>query len=168
MGGGLQHEWGRRKSTSTHPQNSLYQISLLGHRTRKLNATFPLFCQHCPDLDVAMLLSKSHCVTRCPQCAVANFGETWRELACSYNSLHYEAQNLLGCTAVFLIGCRPTFQMCVLPPSSGRSSPRRYIPEDSKRHLPPCLSQPPNPCSPTSARLARTSWTGCAPDYWRR
>jgi hypothetical protein len=30
------------------------------------------------------------------------------------------AQNLLGCTAVFLIECRPTFQMYVLPPSSGR------------------------------------------------
>jgi hypothetical protein len=28
-----------------------------------------------------------------------------------------EAQNLLGCTAVFLIGCRTTFQRCVLPPS---------------------------------------------------
>jgi hypothetical protein len=26
----------------------------------------------------------------------------------------YEAQNLLGCTAVFLIECRPTFQRCVL------------------------------------------------------
>jgi hypothetical protein len=40
-----------------------------------------------------------------------------------------EAQNLLGCTAVFLIECwpavfltecRPTFQRCMLPPSSGR------------------------------------------------
>jgi hypothetical protein len=30
-----------------------------------------------------------------------------------------EVQSLLGCTAVFLIGCRPTFQRCVLPPSSG-------------------------------------------------
>jgi hypothetical protein len=28
-----------------------------------------------------------------------------------------EAQNFLGCTAVFLIRCRPTFQRCVLPPS---------------------------------------------------
>jgi hypothetical protein len=34
----------------------------------------------------------------------------------------YEAQNILGCTAVFLIGCRPTFQRCVLLPSSGPSS----------------------------------------------
>jgi hypothetical protein len=32
-----------------------------------------------------------------------------------------EAQNLLGCTAVLLIEYRPTFQMYVLPPSSGRS-----------------------------------------------
>jgi hypothetical protein len=31
-----------------------------------------------------------------------------------------EAQNLLGCTAVFLIECRLTFQRYVLPPSSGR------------------------------------------------
>jgi hypothetical protein len=30
----------------------------------------------------------------------------------------YEAQNLLGCTAVFLIECRPTFQRYVLPPPS--------------------------------------------------
>jgi hypothetical protein len=30
-----------------------------------------------------------------------------------------EAQNLLGCTAVFLIECRPTFQRYVLPSSSG-------------------------------------------------
>jgi hypothetical protein len=30
----------------------------------------------------------------------------------------YEAQNLLGCTAVFLIECRPTFQRYVLPTSS--------------------------------------------------
>jgi hypothetical protein len=31
-----------------------------------------------------------------------------------------EAQNILGCTAMFLIECRPTFQRYVLPPSSGR------------------------------------------------
>jgi hypothetical protein len=28
----------------------------------------------------------------------------------------YEARNVLGCTAVFLIECRPTFQRYVLPP----------------------------------------------------
>jgi len=41
---------------------------------------------------------------------------------CEISSSHggeYEAQNLLACTAVFLIECRPTFQMYVLPPSSG-------------------------------------------------
>jgi hypothetical protein len=27
---------------------------------------------------------------------------------------------ILGCTAVLLIGCRPTIQRCVLSPSSGR------------------------------------------------
>jgi hypothetical protein len=42
---------------------------------------------------------------------------------CEISSSHggeYEAQNLLGCTAVFLIEYRPTFQKYVLPPSSGR------------------------------------------------
>jgi hypothetical protein len=41
---------------------------------------------------------------------------------CELSSSHgggYEAQNLLGYTAMFLIGCRPTFQRCVQPPSSG-------------------------------------------------
>jgi hypothetical protein len=40
---------------------------------------------------------------------------------CDISSSHggeYETQNLLGSTAMFLIGCRPTFQMCVLRPSS--------------------------------------------------
>jgi hypothetical protein len=32
----------------------------------------------------------------------------------------YEVQNIMGCTAVFLIECRPAFQRYVLPPSSGR------------------------------------------------
>jgi hypothetical protein len=32
----------------------------------------------------------------------------------------FEAQNLPGCTAMFLIECRPTFQGYVLPPLSGR------------------------------------------------
>jgi hypothetical protein len=45
------------------------------------------------------------------------------------NTFVFEAQNILGCTAVFLIECRPTFQSCVLPPSSGQ-----YIPEDSELH----------------------------------
>jgi hypothetical protein len=42
---------------------------------------------------------------------------------CEISSSHggeYEALNLLGCTAVFLIECRPTFQRCVLPPSPGQ------------------------------------------------
>jgi hypothetical protein len=40
----------------------------------------------------------------------------------------FEAQSLLGCIAVFLIGCRPTFKRCVLPPTSGRwvSLARKY------------------------------------------
>jgi hypothetical protein len=32
-----------------------------------------------------------------------------------------EGQNLQGCTAVFLIVCRQTFQRYVLPPSSERA-----------------------------------------------
>jgi hypothetical protein len=36
------------------------------------------------------------------------------------NTHSYEAQNLLECTVVFLIECRPTFQRYVLTPSSGR------------------------------------------------
>jgi hypothetical protein len=35
------------------------------------------------------------------------------------NLIQFEAQNLLGCTAVFLIECQPTFQRYVLPPSTG-------------------------------------------------
>jgi hypothetical protein len=51
----------------------------------------------------------------------------------------YEAQNLLGCTAVFLIECQPTFRRYVLPPSSGRLidiqlRTRQYISEDSELH----------------------------------
>jgi hypothetical protein len=42
----------------------------------------------------------------------------------------YEAQNLLGCTAVFLIECLPTFQRCMLPWLW-----RQYIPEDSELDL---------------------------------
>jgi hypothetical protein len=38
------------------------------------------------------------------------------------SSIVHEAPNLLGCTAVFLIECRSTFQRYVLPPSSGRVS----------------------------------------------
>jgi hypothetical protein len=39
------------------------------------------------------------------------------EISSSLGS-EYEAQNLMGCTAVFLIECRPTFQRYMLPPSS--------------------------------------------------
>jgi hypothetical protein len=62
----------------------------------------------------------------------------------------YEAQNLLGCTAVFLIECRPTFQRYVLPSSSVALTmeaacssatsvdiqlrTRQYIPENSELH----------------------------------
>jgi hypothetical protein len=49
------------------------------------------------------------------------------------------AQNLLGCTAVFLIECQLTFRRYVLPPSSGpvciQLRARHYIPEDSELHI---------------------------------
>jgi hypothetical protein len=38
------------------------------------------------------------------------------EVHCS--NMENVAQNLLGCTAMFLSGCRLTFQRCMLPPSS--------------------------------------------------
>jgi hypothetical protein len=47
-----------------------------------------------------------------------------REILCEISGSHggeYEDQGLLGCTVVFSNRCRPTFQRCVLPPSSGRS-----------------------------------------------
>jgi hypothetical protein len=43
----------------------------------------------------------------------------------------YEAQNLLGCTAMFLIECRLMFQRYVLPPSSP-SWWRQHIPHTSE------------------------------------
>jgi hypothetical protein len=36
------------------------------------------------------------------------------------SSKNLKAQNLLGCTAVFLTECRPTFKRYVLPPSLER------------------------------------------------
>jgi hypothetical protein len=44
-----------------------------------------------------------------------------RRVNCQISKSHggeYEAQNLLRCTAVFLIVCLPTFQRYELPPSS--------------------------------------------------
>jgi hypothetical protein len=66
--------------------------------------------------------NRSECVItsrHCQSCFFENKSDT-----CEISSSHcdeYEAQSLLGCTAVFLIGCQPTFQRSVLPPSSGRS-----------------------------------------------
>jgi hypothetical protein len=48
---------------------------------------------------------------------------SWCEIS-SYRGGEYEAQNLLGCTAVFLFEFRPTFQRWVLTPSS--VYPRRF------------------------------------------
>jgi hypothetical protein len=42
-----------------------------------------------------------------------------REISSSHEG-EYEAQNLLGCTAMFLIEFRPTFRRYQLPPTSGR------------------------------------------------
>jgi hypothetical protein len=63
---------------------------------------------------------------------------------CEISSSHggeYEAQSPLGCTVVFLIGCRPTFQRSVLMMEAAHTSEtsvdiqlrtRQYVPEDSE------------------------------------
>jgi hypothetical protein len=48
--------------------------------------------------------------------------------SCEISSSHGGKQNLLGCTAVFLIECWPTFQWFVLPPSSGWWWWRQHVP----------------------------------------
>jgi hypothetical protein len=69
-------------------------------------------------------------------------------------------QNLLGCTAVFLIKCRPTLQRYVLPPLSGRSVniqiiTRQYIPQYSKLHTHTTYF-----CDPgSSVSIVSTGWT---------
>jgi hypothetical protein len=47
-----------------------------------------------------------------------------------------EAQNILRCTAVFLIECQPTFQRYMLPQHQGdiQLRTRQYFPEDSELH----------------------------------
>jgi hypothetical protein len=57
------------------------------------------------------LLSRSHRI-KCNVCLVSEMS--------SFHSGEYEAQNLLGCAAVFLIECRPTFHRYVRPPTTGR------------------------------------------------
>jgi hypothetical protein len=57
-------------------------------------------------------------------------------LPCEISSSHggrYKAHNLLGCTAMFLIECRPTFQRYVLPPSSGQ-----WVSLERKDNSTPC------------------------------
>jgi hypothetical protein len=49
----------------------------------------------------------------------AAIAQNFRHSYLSENKSNPEARNLLGCTAVFLIECRPTFQRYVLPPSLG-------------------------------------------------
>jgi hypothetical protein len=56
-------------------------------------------------------------------CDQAGLKDIREASTCEISSSHggeYEAQYLLGCTAVLLIRCRPMFQRCMLPPSSGR------------------------------------------------
>jgi hypothetical protein len=67
----------------------------------------------------------------------------------------FEAQNLLGCNAMFLIGCRSTFQRCVLPPSWGR-------PDDGGRtHL---LNVGRHPIKNTAVHLRRF-WASYSPPW---
>jgi hypothetical protein len=69
---------------------------------------------------------------------------------CEISSSHggeYEAQNLLGCTAVFFIECRLTFQRYVLIALMMEAAhtsetlvhiqlrTQQYIPEDSELHI---------------------------------
>jgi hypothetical protein len=61
--------------------------------------------------------------------------------SCEISSSHggeYEAQNPLGCTAVFLIECRPTFQRYVLPPSSGRYTKKVGLYSDYRKRQLDC------------------------------
>jgi hypothetical protein len=53
------------------------------------------------------IISLSHVMNTSKQCEIS-----------SSHGGKYEAQNLVGCTAVFLIERRPTFQRCILPPLS--------------------------------------------------
>jgi hypothetical protein len=57
----------------------------------------------------------------------------------SSHGAEYEVQNLLGCTAVFLIECRPAALMMEAARTSETSVDiqlriRQYIPEDSELH----------------------------------
>jgi hypothetical protein len=62
------------------------------------------------------------------------------DVSCEISSSHggeYEAQNLLGCTAMFLIDCRPMMMMMEAANTSETSvdiqlRTRQYIPEDSE------------------------------------
>jgi hypothetical protein len=76
-------------------------------------------------------------------CDVARCSLVEYEVPSSHGG-EYEAQNLLGCTAVFLIECRPTFQRCCLRHQGDdlvtetsvdtqlRTRQYEYIPEDSE------------------------------------
>jgi hypothetical protein len=66
---------------------------------------------------------RAYCSSPCDNKSMENHGG-WCEISSSHGG-EYEAQNLLGCTAVILIEYRPTFQRCVLPhrPDDGCSTP---------------------------------------------
>jgi hypothetical protein len=45
----------------------------------------------------------------------------------------YEVRSLVGCTAVFSIGCRPTLQRCVLPPIENTAVHPRRLSQNFRR-----------------------------------
>jgi hypothetical protein len=71
-----------------------------------------------------------------------------KNLTCEISSSHggeYEAQNVLGCTAVFLIGSRPALMMeaaCTFETSVDiQLRTQQYIPEDSELQVSDILSR---------------------------
>jgi hypothetical protein len=102
-------------------------------RTPQGDACFLAFTHGIDAFNVAST-EYGKCANICPVTIDFYLKDTWKPI---YKG--NEAQNLLGCTAVFLIECRQTFQRCVLPPSSEMITiqlrTRQYIPEDSELHI---------------------------------
>jgi hypothetical protein len=98
---------------------------LAPHLTPKL-LNSPLYCRFRLILTCTQLISITgdRCLSVTRGCNMVWMTSDNIVGVCNHDSCSLskdEAQNLLGCTAVFLTECRPTFQRYVLPPSSGRS-----------------------------------------------
>jgi hypothetical protein len=69
--------------------------------------------------------------------AYENFSLQNSVIRCEISSSHggkYQAQNFLGCTAMFLIECQLMFWRCVLPPSSGHPLGVSLLPDHHWHH----------------------------------